>query len=167
MECGRACGERDGVLAADLLGGDPFDLVDVRADGTHPVGFVSLGDILDFVAVHRGAREPDFLFEPRHRRSQPRGYSGMYKVRRPLIQPALPDVKLYTSNINNIFVILLDYCQFNDRNLTFLSLDCAAMQPRIQAEIPDHPRQARTGVGNDKFEAADLAIGCLQNDVIC
>lgn len=74
----------------------------------------------------------------------------MHKVRRPLIQPALPDVKLYISNINNIIVILLDYCLFNDRNLTFLSLDCAAMQPRIQAEIPDHPRQARTGVGNDK-----------------
>ena len=72
MECCGAGRECDGVLAADLLGGTPFDLVDVRADGTHPVGFVSLGDVLDFVAVHRWAREPDFLFESgRHLRPKP------------------------------------------------------------------------------------------------
>lgn len=76
VERGRACGERNGVLAADLLGGEPFDLVDVRADGAHPVGFVSLGDVLDFVAVHRWAREPDLLLETRHGLPQPRGYSG-------------------------------------------------------------------------------------------
>ncbi len=76
VECGSACGERDGVLAADLLGGNPFDLVDVRADGAHPVGFVSLGDILDLVAVHCRAREPDLLLETRHGLPQPQGYSG-------------------------------------------------------------------------------------------
>jgi len=72
VECGRACGERDGVLAADLLGGEPFEFVDVRADGAHPVGFVSLGDVPDFVAVHRWAREPDLLLETRHGFPQPR-----------------------------------------------------------------------------------------------
>lgn len=66
---GREC---DGVLATDLLGGNPFDLVDVRADGAHPVGLVSLGDIPDFVAVHRWAREPDLLLETRHGLPQPR-----------------------------------------------------------------------------------------------
>ena len=76
VECCRACGERDGVLAADLLGGESFDLVDVSADGAHPVGFVSLGDVLDFVAVHCWAREPDLLLETRHGLPQPRGYSG-------------------------------------------------------------------------------------------
>ena len=76
VECGRACGESDGVLAADLLGSEAFDLVDVRADGAHPVGFVSLGDVPDFVAVHRWAREPDLLLETRHGLPQPRGYSG-------------------------------------------------------------------------------------------
>lgn len=63
--CG-ASRECDGVLAADLLGGNPFDLVDVRADGAHPVGFVSFGDVLDFVAVHRRATEPNFFFKTRH-----------------------------------------------------------------------------------------------------
>ena len=72
VECGRACGESDGVLAADLLGGEAFNLVDVRADGAHPVGFVSLGDVPDFVAVHRGAREPDLLLETPHGLPQPR-----------------------------------------------------------------------------------------------
>ena len=66
---GREC---DGVLAADLLGGNPFDLVDVRADGAHPVGFVSLGDVLDFVAVHSRAREPDLFLETHHGFPQPR-----------------------------------------------------------------------------------------------
>lgn len=94
VECGRACGERDGVLAADLLGGNPFDLVDVRANGAHPVGFVSLGDVLDFVAVHRWAREPDLLLETRHGLPQPRGNSDTYKVRRPSPRPVMPDVKL-------------------------------------------------------------------------
>jgi len=70
---GREC---DGVLAADLLGGNPFDLVNVRADGAHPVGFVSLGDILDLVAVHCRARKPDLLLETRHGLPQPQGYSG-------------------------------------------------------------------------------------------
>ena len=72
VECGRACGESDGVLAADLLGGEAFNLVDVRADGAHPVGFVSLGDVPDFVAVHRWAREPDLLLETCHGFPQPR-----------------------------------------------------------------------------------------------
>ena len=94
VECGRACGERDGVLAADLLGGEPFELVDVRADGAHPVGFVSLGDIPDFVAVHRGAREPDLLLETRHGLPQPRGSSDTYKVRRPSPRPVMSNVKL-------------------------------------------------------------------------
>lgn len=66
---GREC---DGVLAADLLGGNPFDLVDVRADGAHPVGFVSFSDVLDFVAVHSRAREPDLLLEASHGLPQPR-----------------------------------------------------------------------------------------------
>ena len=75
VECCRAGRECDGVLAADLLGGEPFDLVDVRADGAHPVGFVSLGDVLDLVAVHCRAREPDLLLETRHGLPQPQGYS--------------------------------------------------------------------------------------------
>ena len=61
-----ARGKRDGVLAAHLLGGDSFQLVDVRADGAHPIGFVGLGHVLDFVTVHRGTAEPDFLFETGH-----------------------------------------------------------------------------------------------------
>ena len=73
--CG-ASRECDGVLAADFLGGNPFDLVDVRADGAHPVGLVSLGDVLDFVAVHRWAREPDLLLEASHGLPQPRGSCG-------------------------------------------------------------------------------------------
>ena len=66
VQRGGAGGERDGILAAHLLGDGAFQLVDVRADGAHPVGFVSLGHVLDFVAVHRGAREPDFLLETCH-----------------------------------------------------------------------------------------------------
>ena len=66
---GREC---HGILAADLLGGNPFDLVDVRADGAHPVGFVSFSDVLDFVAVHSRAREPDLLLEASHGLPQPR-----------------------------------------------------------------------------------------------
>lgn len=70
---GREC---DGVFAADLLSGEPFDFVDVRADGAHPVGFVSLGDKLDLVAVHSRAREPDLLLETRHGLPQPQGSCG-------------------------------------------------------------------------------------------
>ena len=63
MQRGSPRRKRNGVLAAHLLGGQAFHLVDVRTHGAHPVGFVSLGDILDFVAVHRWAREPDLLLE--------------------------------------------------------------------------------------------------------
>ena len=52
-----------GVLAADFFGSQAFHLVDVRTHGAHPVGFVSFCNVLDFVPVHGGAREPNFLFE--------------------------------------------------------------------------------------------------------
>ena len=97
MECGSACGERNGVLAADLLGGEAFDLVDVRADGAHPVGFVSLGDVPDFVAVHRWAREPDLLLETRHKTVAPSGYSG-------------PKARCFNKFVL-ILVIILSHCR--------------------------------------------------------
>ena len=56
-------GKRHGVLATHLLGGQAFRLVDVCTHGAHPVGFVSFCNVLDFFAMHGGAREPDFLFE--------------------------------------------------------------------------------------------------------
>ena len=66
VECRGTGRESDGVLAAHLLGSQAFNFVDVRTDGAHPVGFVCFGDILDFFAMHGGAREPDFLFETGH-----------------------------------------------------------------------------------------------------
>ncbi len=76
MEGCSAGRERDSILATDLLGSESFDLVDVRADGAHPVGFVSFSDVLDFVAVHCRAREPDLLLETRHGLPQPQGSCG-------------------------------------------------------------------------------------------
>ena len=63
VQCGGTGGERHGVLATDLFGSEAFHLVDVRTHGAHPVGFVRLGHILDFFAVHGGAAEPDFTIE--------------------------------------------------------------------------------------------------------
>ena len=80
VQRGGARRKRDGVLAAHLLGGEPFELVDVRADGAHPVGFVGLLHILDFVTVHGGARKPDFLLETRHKTAATSG----------LLQPKVP-----------------------------------------------------------------------------
>ena len=37
---------------------------------------------------------------------------------------------------------------------------------RTKKVIPDHPRQARTGVGNDKAVVMSAVAICLQNDVI-
>ena len=61
----RSCSRRKchSVLHADLLGNQAFQFVDVCTNGTHPVRLVRLGDILDFVTVHRGARKPNFLFK--------------------------------------------------------------------------------------------------------
>ena len=65
VEC-RGSGRKGyGVLAADLFGSEAFHLVDVRTHGAHPVGFVRFGHVLDFFAVHGGAREPNFTIETR------------------------------------------------------------------------------------------------------
>lgn len=60
---GREC---HSIHATDLLGSQALDLVDVRTHGAHPVGFVGFGNVLDFVPMHGGAREPDFLFKTGH-----------------------------------------------------------------------------------------------------
>ena len=65
VQCRSPGGERHGVLHTHLLGGEAFHLVDVSTHGAHPVGLVCLGHILDFFAMHGGAREPDFLFKTR------------------------------------------------------------------------------------------------------
>ena len=77
VECRSTGRESDGVLAAHLLGGQAFNFVDVRTHGAHPVGFVCFGHILDLVAVHGGAGEPNFTIETRHRRPQPSVLPGI------------------------------------------------------------------------------------------
>ena len=64
VEGSGSAAEGNGVLTANLLGGKAFHFVDVGANGTHPVGCVGLLHILDFLAVHSGATEPNFVFKP-------------------------------------------------------------------------------------------------------
>ena len=56
VECRGTGRERHGVLAAHLLGSQAFHLVDVGANGAHPIGFISFGNVLNFFTMHGGAR---------------------------------------------------------------------------------------------------------------
>ena len=53
VQRGRPAGQRDGVLAADLLRDLFFDRVDVRPNGGHPVGLERLLHIHELRPVHR------------------------------------------------------------------------------------------------------------------
>ena len=45
--------ERDGMADAELFGDLRFDLVEICADGAHPVRLVCLAHIVELGAVHR------------------------------------------------------------------------------------------------------------------
>ena len=61
VQSGGAAGEADRITDLRLFGGDVLDLVDILADGAHPVGVIGAADILHLFAVHGGRSEPDLF----------------------------------------------------------------------------------------------------------
>ena len=55
--------QRHRILAAQLFRHDSLHLVDILANGGHPVGLISFLHILQFFSVHSGRRQPYFIFQ--------------------------------------------------------------------------------------------------------
>ena len=63
MQRCRACCQRHGVFAADLLADQPLRLVNIFAHSGHPVGVVCLTHVFQLCPMHGRAAEPDLTFK--------------------------------------------------------------------------------------------------------